>query len=55
MGLVRAESCDILHSFPKIKEDLKKILYGYYYLELINEMQGNGGNERLSNFSFPSY
>ena len=28
MGLVRAESCDILHSFPKIREDLKKILYG---------------------------
>jgi len=40
MGLVRAESCDILHSFPKIKEDLKKILYGSYYLELVNEMAG---------------
>jgi DNA repair protein RecO (recombination protein O) len=40
MGLVRAESCDILHSFPKIKEDLKKILYGNYYLELANEMAG---------------
>jgi len=40
MGLVRAESCDILHSFPKIKEDLKKIFYGNYYLELANEMTG---------------
>lgn len=40
LGLVRAESCDILHSFPKIKEDLQKILYGNYYLELVNEMAG---------------
>jgi DNA repair protein RecO (recombination protein O) len=40
MGLVRAESCDILHHFPKIRENLKKILYGNYYLELINEMAG---------------
>jgi DNA repair protein RecO (recombination protein O) len=40
MGLVRAESCDILHSFPKIRGDLKKICYGNYYLELIDEMAG---------------
>jgi DNA repair protein RecO (recombination protein O) len=40
LGLVRAEGCDILHSFPKIKEDLKKIVYGNYYLELVNEMAG---------------
>jgi DNA repair protein RecO (recombination protein O) len=40
MGLVRAEGCDILHSFPKIREDLKKIFYGNYYLELVNEMAG---------------
>jgi DNA repair protein RecO (recombination protein O) len=40
MGLARAESCDILHSFPKIKEGLKKILYGNYFLELTNEMAG---------------
>jgi len=40
MGLVRAESCDILHTFPKIRENLKKIYYGNYYLELINEMAG---------------
>lgn len=45
MGLMRVESCDILHPFPKIREDLKKIFYGNYYLELINEMAG----ERESN------
>jgi DNA repair protein RecO (recombination protein O) len=38
LGLVRAESCDILHSFPRVREDLRKILYGNYYLELVNEM-----------------
>jgi DNA repair protein RecO (recombination protein O) len=40
MGLVRAEGCDILHPFPKIREDLKKIFYGNYFLELVNEMAG---------------
>jgi DNA repair protein RecO (recombination protein O) len=38
MGLVRGESCDILDSFPRIREDLKKILYGNYFVELMNEM-----------------
>lgn len=40
MGLVRGESGDILNSFPKIREDLKKIFYGNYFLELVNEMAG---------------
>jgi DNA repair protein RecO (recombination protein O) len=40
MGLVRAEGCDIINSFPKIREDLKKIFYGNYLLELANEMAG---------------
>ena len=40
MDLVRAEGCDILHPFPKIREDLKKIFYGNYFLELVNEMAG---------------
>jgi DNA repair protein RecO (recombination protein O) len=40
MGLVRAEGCDILNSFPKIREGLKKIFYGNYFLELVNEMAG---------------
>jgi DNA repair protein RecO (recombination protein O) len=47
-GLVRAEGCDILHSFPKIREDLRKILYGNYYLELANEMAGEReGNQEV--------
>lgn len=40
MGLVRAEGCDLLHTFPKIRENLKKIFHGNYYLELVNEMAG---------------
>jgi len=40
LGLVRAEGCDIISSFPKIREDLKKIYYGNYLLELVNEMAG---------------
>jgi DNA repair protein RecO (recombination protein O) len=46
LGLVRAENCDILNSFPKIKENLKKILYGNYYLELVNEMAGEREGNR---------
>jgi DNA repair protein RecO (recombination protein O) len=40
MGLVRAQGCDILNSFPKIREDLKKIIYGNYFLEMVSEMAG---------------
>ena len=40
MGLVRVDGCDIQHSFPKIREHLKKIYYGDYFLELVNEMTG---------------
>jgi len=40
MGLVRVESADILHAFPGISEDLRKIYFGNYYLELVNEMAG---------------
>lgn len=40
MGLMRVEGCDILDSFPAIREDLKKIIYGNYFLELVNEMAG---------------
>src|SRR5512147_646361 len=40
MGLVRAQGCDILNSFPKIREDLKKIVYGNYFLEMVSEMAG---------------
>ena len=40
VGLVRAESGDILHTFPNIRENLIKIYYGNYFLELVNEMAG---------------
>jgi len=40
MGLVRVEGCDIQNSFPKIREHLRKIFYGDYFLELVNEMAG---------------
>jgi len=37
-GLMRAEGCDLLHSFSGIREDLTKLFYGNYFLELVNEM-----------------
>lgn len=37
-ALVRVDRCDILQSFKGIREDLKKICYGTYFLELIGEM-----------------
>lgn len=40
VGLVRAESGDILDTFPRIRENLTKIYYGNYFLELVNEMAG---------------
>ncbi len=40
MGLMRVDGCDILHPFTRIREDLKKIFFGNYYLELVNEMAG---------------
>ena len=40
MGLVRVNSCDILNSFPKIRDHLQRIYYGQYFLELVNEMSG---------------
>ena len=46
MGLARIEGCDILHTFPKIRESLKKIYYGNYYLELVNEMAGERETHR---------
>jgi DNA repair protein RecO (recombination protein O) len=46
MGLVRAEGCDILHAFPKIRGNLKKIFYGNYYLEFVDEMAGERETNR---------
>jgi DNA repair protein RecO (recombination protein O) len=48
MGLVRAEGCDIINSFPKIREDLKKIFHGNYLLELMNEMAGERETNRAA-------
>lgn len=42
VDLVRVEGCDIQHSFPGIREHLKKIFYGNYFLELVNEMSAEG-------------
>jgi len=38
MGLVRVDSGDLLDPFPNLREDLRKIYYGHYYLELVSEM-----------------
>ena len=40
MGLVRVSSCDIVNSFPNIRDHLQRIYYGEYFLELANEMAG---------------
>ncbi len=40
MGLVRAQGCDILFSFPGIRGNLRKIIFGNYFLEMVNEMAG---------------
>lgn len=40
VGLVRVEACDIVNVFPGVREHLRKIVYGNYFLELVNEMAG---------------
>ena len=37
-GLVRIEGCDIVDSFPAIREDIRKIAFGCYLVELLDEM-----------------
>ena len=37
-GLVRIEGCDIVDSFPAIREDIRKIGFGCYLVELVDEM-----------------
>ncbi len=37
-GLVRIEGCDIVDTFPAIREDIRKIAFGCYLVELVNEM-----------------
>jgi DNA repair protein RecO (recombination protein O) len=36
--LVRIEGCDIVDSFPAIREDIRKIAFGCYLVELVDEM-----------------
>ncbi len=35
-GLVRLERCRVLKPFPEIAQDIKKVVFGNYFLELIN-------------------
>jgi DNA repair protein RecO (recombination protein O) len=37
-GLVRIEGCDVVNTFSAIREDLRKIAFGCYLVELVNEM-----------------
>jgi DNA repair protein RecO (recombination protein O) len=37
-GLVRIEGCDIVDTFPTIREDIRKIAFGCYFAELVDEM-----------------
>lgn len=37
-GLVRIEGCDIVSTFPTIREDIRKIAFGCYLVELVDEM-----------------
>jgi DNA repair protein RecO (recombination protein O) len=37
-GLVRIEGCDIVNTFPAIREDIRKIAFGCYLVELVDEM-----------------
>ena len=44
-GLMRIEGCDIVDTFPAIREDIRKIAFGCYCVELVDEMTA----ERESN------
>jgi DNA repair protein RecO (recombination protein O) len=37
-GLARLENCRIINTFPAISQDIKKIAYGHYLLELVNTL-----------------
>ena len=44
-GLTRVEQCDLIEPFSEIREDIKKVGYASYFMELTDEMVG----ERESN------
>ncbi len=37
-GLIRLERCRMLSAFPEIAQDIKKIAFGNYFLELVNTL-----------------
>lgn len=39
-GLIRVDQADIIQPFFRISEDITKVLYGSYFLELVKEMTG---------------
>jgi len=39
-GLIRVDQADIIQPFSQIGEDISKVLYGSYFLEMVKEMTG---------------
>jgi DNA repair protein RecO (recombination protein O) len=39
-GLIRVDEADMIQPFFRISEDISKILYGSYFLEMVREMTG---------------
>jgi DNA repair protein RecO (recombination protein O) len=39
-GLIRLDEADMIHPLFRISEDISKILYGSYFLEMVKEMTG---------------
>ena len=35
-GLIRLERCEIIRAFPDIAQDIRKVVYGNYFLELVH-------------------
>lgn len=38
VGLARIEGCDVIDTFPAIREDIRKIAFGCYLVEFVDEM-----------------
>jgi DNA repair protein RecO (recombination protein O) len=39
-GLIRVDEADMIHPLFRISEDITKVLYGSYFLEMVKEMTG---------------
>jgi DNA repair protein RecO (recombination protein O) len=47
-GLIRVDEADMIHPLFRISEDITKVLYGSYFLEMVKEMTGEKeSNPRL--------